>query len=117
MINTGPILIIEDDPDSAEAFRLGLEGAGYVCEVFGSAEEALPHLSTAGALVLDLALPGMDGWGVLKEAAAHNVPAVIVSAFHDPDVADQAERKGAAGSFPKPVNLEELLACLSGLKT
>jgi CheY-like chemotaxis protein len=59
-------------------------------------------------LIVDLALPGMDGWGFLREvqnnAATAHIPAVAVTAFHSANVARQTIEAGFKAYFPKPLD-------------
>lgn len=104
------VLIVEDEPDSSEVVQGILESYQIQFWWAATAEEALemlPHVAP-NLLVVDLALPGMDGWGLLKtlrqnEATAH-IPAVAVTAFHSTAVARQAIEAGFAAYFPKPID-------------
>ncbi|HVO41886.1 MAG TPA: response regulator, partial [Aggregatilineales bacterium] len=62
------VLIVEDEPDSLELIQTLLKHQGINSTGVGSAEEALAVLkvSTPTLLIIDLALPAMDGWGFLR---------------------------------------------------
>src|SRR6185437_1943233 len=81
------VLVIEDDADARELLRTHVEDFGYRVAVAASGTEGLrladalrPHLIT-----LDLMMPGMDGWELLKRLAANpelaRIPVVIVSSI------------------------------------
>src|SRR5512145_2425508 len=75
-----------------------------------SGEEALQLLQGMAPtlIILDLALPGVDGWGVLKFLRAHptlsRVPCVAITAFHTPELAEQAISAGFNAYFAKPID-------------
>jgi signal transduction histidine kinase/DNA-binding response OmpR family regulator/CHASE3 domain sensor protein len=110
------VLVVEDDPRAANLMRLQLESNGYQVEFAGNAEEGLQLASQLHptAVVLDIILPGMDGWDMLaklkEQPDTSNIPVVIVS------ITDEAQRGfalGAAQVLVKPVTQHDLLAALS----
>jgi signal transduction histidine kinase/DNA-binding response OmpR family regulator/CHASE3 domain sensor protein len=110
------VLVVEDDPRAANLMRLQLEAHGYRVEFAGTAEEGLRLAAELhpSALVLDIVLPGMDGWDMLarlkEREDTSNIPVVIVS------ITDEAQRGfalGAAQVLVKPVTQNDLLAALS----
>ncbi len=85
--DTPLVLVIEDDADACELLRRHVEDLGYRVEIATSGTEGLrmahalrPHLIT-----LDLMMPGMDGWELLKRLAASpqvaHIPVIIVSSI------------------------------------
>jgi signal transduction histidine kinase/DNA-binding response OmpR family regulator/CHASE3 domain sensor protein len=110
------VLVVEDDPRAANLMRLQLESSGYTVEFATTAEEGLSRAAELrpSALVLDIVLPGMDGWDMLarlkeREDTSH-IPVVIVS------ITDEAQRGfalGAAQVLVKPVTQSDLLAALT----
>ena len=103
------ILVIEDEKDSMDVL---IEILGfYNIQAFPAynAEEALGFLQhTVPTLIIcDLALPAMDGWGLLKEirgnAETAHVPVIAVTAFHSATVAQEAIEAGFDAYFPKPI--------------
>jgi signal transduction histidine kinase/DNA-binding response OmpR family regulator/CHASE3 domain sensor protein len=110
------VLVVEDEPRAAQLMRVQLESEGYRVVVVGTAEEGLRKAAELRptAVVLDIVLPGMDGWDMLarlkQHPDTHHVPVVIVS------ITDQAQRGfalGAAQVLVKPVTQSDLLAALS----
>jgi signal transduction histidine kinase/DNA-binding response OmpR family regulator/CHASE3 domain sensor protein len=110
------VLVVEDDPRAANLMRLQLESNGYQVEFATSAEEGLQRATELRptAVVLDIVLPGMDGWDMLarlKESPDTNhIPVVIVS------ITDEAQRGfalGAAQVLVKPVTQHDLLTALT----
>ncbi len=104
------VLVIEDELDSTEVVRDMFEYNGIQSWSAATAEEALKMIPAVqpNVFVVDLALPGMDGWGFLKAVrenpATANVPAVAITAFHSINVARQAIEAGFAAYFPKPLD-------------
>jgi CheY-like chemotaxis protein len=104
------VLVVEDEADSMELVQGLLGHYGIACVSAVSGEEALQLLDkvTPTLIILDLALPGVDGWGVLKAVRSHktlsDVPCVAITAFHTPELADQAIRAGFSAYFAKPID-------------
>ncbi len=115
------VLVVEDEVHLAEGLRFNLEAEGYVAEVVGDGEAAVQRLLGAGqsfdAVVLDLMLPGKDGFTVLSElrAARNYVPVLVLTARgHSEDVL-KGFAAGADDYLAKPFDLSILLARLQGL--
>ncbi|PJF28726.1 MAG: hypothetical protein CUN52_11995 [Phototrophicales bacterium] len=104
------VLVVEDEADSMELVQGLLEHHGIRTIGVASGEAAIQALMdmTPTLVILDLALPGLDGWGVLKaikskQAFAH-IPCVAITAFHTPELAEQAIAAGFSGYFAKPID-------------
>jgi signal transduction histidine kinase/CheY-like chemotaxis protein len=112
------VLVIEDDPRSAELLRVYLEGEGFTVAVTGTGEAGLEaaRLVRPLAIVLDILLPGLSGWDVLlalkSEPSLARVPVVIVSMLDD---SGRGYAMGAAAHLVKPVTREDLLGVLGPL--
>lgn len=109
-ITNWSVLVVEDEADSMELVQ-GLLGYYGIYSVGASTgEEAVEILEqmTPTLVILDLALPGLDGWGVLKRLKAHpvlsRVPCVAITAFHSPELAEQAIEAGFDAYFAKPID-------------
>jgi DNA-binding response OmpR family regulator len=109
------VLIIEDDPETRDALSVFLELEGY--EV-SSAPDGRAGLSEARArrpdvILLDLMMPGMDGWGFRAEqkrdASIAAIPVVVVSALADRRDID------ASAFVPKPCDLDAVLGVVTRL--
>ncbi|MBU4326511.1 MAG: response regulator [Proteobacteria bacterium] len=105
------MLIIEDDPNFARLLYKKCHEKGLKCLVTPTGEAGL-ELATKHhlcAVILDLGLPGMDGWNVLsslkENTHTRHIPVHIVSAE---EASTESLRKGAVGHITKPVKLEEL---------
>jgi len=112
---TGPlVLVADDDPLSLELVVSALGSQGCTVVVAGDGEQALAALmrQRIDAMLLDLHMPVLDGYGVLdrlREAPGRRRPAVIVlSADPSPGARERAIELGADGYLLKPLNLAEL---------
>lgn len=105
------VLVVEDEADSMELVQGLLSYYGIHSVGAKSGEEALQMLhgmKTPTLIILDLALPGLDGWGVLKtlqgDRNLSQVPCVAITAFHTPELAEQAISAGFSAYFAKPID-------------
>jgi two-component system copper resistance phosphate regulon response regulator CusR len=108
------ILVIEDVGKTASYIRRGLEESGFAVDVAGDGERGL-HLARSGAydlVILDVMLPGRDGWEVLQELrqAGQQTPVLFLTARDA--VADRVRglELGADDYLVKPFAFSELLA-------
>jgi signal transduction histidine kinase/CheY-like chemotaxis protein len=109
------VVVVEDDRRSFDLLRVYLEAAGARVVSAGDGEEGLDtvrRLSPAG-VVLDIMLPGIDGWDVLARLKADPgtaaIPVIVVSML---DERGRGFALGAAEYLVKPVGKEQLLAAL-----
>ena len=110
----GHILVVDDEPAIVTVVRERLEREGFAVRAVASGEEALAHIETdpADLVVLDVMLPGMDGFKVLRRlrSAGHNVPVIVLTA-RDEDVDKIVGLEmGADDYLVKPFNPRELSA-------
>ena len=115
------ILVVEDEAHLAEGLRFNLEEEGYSVQVSGTGEDALKRLlkdkEDFDALVLDVMLPGKDGFAVARALrAAHNyIPLLMLTARARPEDVLQGFESGADDYLPKPFNLAILIARVGSL--
>ncbi len=115
------ILIVEDEAHLADGLRFNLEAEGHTVDVDGDGQAALERLLANRALydavVLDVMLPGRNGFAVVKElrTAGHFVPVQMLTARSRPADVLQGFEAGADDYLPKPFELQILLARLHGL--
>jgi len=109
-----PVLVVEDDADAREAMKSVLELHGYPVVTTADGSEALYRLRNGlkpCLILLDLMMPGMDGFEFIdqkrQDPRISTIPVVIYSGHHD--AKSNAERLGAQGYFQKPVEVESLL--------
>jgi len=109
------ILVVEDDTFVAKILTIGLQRAGHSTilvedgrEVFSSAREHTPDL-----ILLDVLLPGMDGFQVLKQLKRHpttqHIPVLMLTAQSDGPSVIAGLDSGADAYLSKPVDLPDLL--------
>jgi CheY-like chemotaxis protein len=119
----GTILVVEDEPDLMLTFRIILQTSGYVVIKASTGEDALSAIETVvpDAVILDLRLPGIDGWQVLaairRADLFRNTPIVIASANAEAGERLRAEQLGCAEMLTKPFSAEELRGTLDRVLT
>lgn len=113
------VLIVEDEPHIADGLRYNLDAEGYLTEVVHDGESALTALSENGfdAVVLDVMLPGIDGFEVAKRLrdAQNYIPILMLTARGRPEDVLSGFEAGADDYLPKPFDLEIFIARLGGL--
>jgi two-component system, OmpR family, alkaline phosphatase synthesis response regulator PhoP len=115
------LLVVEDEKHIAQGLRFNLEAEGYKVEVLDTGEEAVRRLQDNGdafdLLVLDVMLPGMDGFMVASELrrAQNFIPLLMLTARGRPEDVIKGFEAGADDYLPKPFSLDILLARIGGL--
>lgn len=115
------MLIVEDEAHLAEGLRFNLEAEGYDVEVVDTGEAALTRLlgktSHFDVVVLDVMLPGKDGFSVVAELrqAGQFVPTLMLTALGRPEDVLLGFQAGADDYLPKPFELSILIARIKGL--
>jgi len=112
------ILAVDDEADTRELLRQGLEYCGAKVKVVGSAAEAIDALlsSVPDILISDIGMPGTDGYDLIKQVRAlppdrgAKVAAIALTAYTRIEDRLQALRAGYDMHVPKPVELAELCA-------
>jgi two-component system, OmpR family, alkaline phosphatase synthesis response regulator PhoP len=124
LVNTVPvtmprILIVEDNPDLAYGLRTGLEIEGYEVQIAEDGETGLERARAwkPDLVMLDLMLPGMDGYRVLKtlREGGSEVPVLILTARGEEADKVLGFRLGADDYVTKPCGVLELLARVGAL--
>jgi DNA-binding response OmpR family regulator len=108
------VLIIEDDEVIASSMAQHLTGAGYAPVVVARGEVGLARLryEAPDVVVLDLMLPGLDGWSLIESARAEGIgtPIIVVSARGTEHDRVHALQIGADDYLVKPFSMKELVA-------
>lgn len=105
------VLVVEDEQASQEILVSLLRHRNFECDIAVSGEMALDMLAqnSYSLAILDLALPHMDGWELLRairaESGMADMSVVAITAFYDVGVARQAKQAGFQACFPKPATL------------
>jgi CheY-like chemotaxis protein len=115
------VLVVEDEADSMELVVELLEYHGIRTLPATTAEIALKLLEkhTPTLIIIDLALPGMNGWELLRYLQEHTnldrVPRVAVTAYHTAETANQAIEAGFDAYFAKPLEATSFVRELEGI--
>ena len=106
------IYIVDDDESVCRALKSLLMTFDFEVKTFNSANsffDSVPN-DAPGCLVLDIHMPGLDGWETQKRilASGSNRPVILISAAKD-NVADRALKVGALGFLQKPFDGQALV--------
>jgi DNA-binding response OmpR family regulator len=112
-----PILVVDDNPDNAHIIRDYLEARGFPITVAYNGDDALKAFAEVkpALVLLDVMMPGRDGWQVCREIKQHptlgkSVRVVMVTALDDWVNKRQALQTGADDFVEKPFELSRLAA-------
>ena len=106
------ILVVDDDPEVRALLRRILEGAGYLVETAGSGQTALEAFAERrpDLLVLDLAMPELDGWAVLERLQGQGrLPPVLILSERGEDPRRHRFRECISACLFKPLRLGEVV--------
>lgn len=115
------LLIVEDEAHLAEGLRFNLEAEGHAVQITDNGEAALKRLlkdhENFDALILDVMLPGKDGFTVARELrkAQNYTPLLMLTARGRPEDVLKGFESGADDYLPKPFNLAILIARIASL--
>jgi DNA-binding response OmpR family regulator len=112
----GTILVVDDNPDNVEILRAFLESRGYAVSVASDGQTALGRLDQVRPelVLLDVMMPGMDGWQVCRTIKNHpelggTTRVVMVTAKGAFEDKFEGLRSGADDYVVKPVDFKDLL--------
>ena len=116
------VLVIEDESDGAAVVTWMLKAQKIKSTVVENGEDAIQQMQSSGsnfnAMLVDLALPGMDGFQLLKyfkEQAAPSIPMIAMTAFHTPELREKALNAGFDAYIPKPIEQAALAKALASV--
>jgi CheY-like chemotaxis protein len=115
------ILVVEDAPDTRELLRLLFEAEGYGVLTAGDGLSAveLARRELPDAIVMDMSLPGLDGYNaarlIRREPALAGVPLIACTAFNRWEWRGKAIAAGFDAFLTKPIDVERLAATLAAL--
>lgn len=107
------IFVVDDDPNIAKLLRLYLEQEGYEASLFARGDEALAAFRAAAPdlMLLDIMLPGVDGWDVCREVRrVSRLPIIMLSAKEDTFDKVKSLELGADDYITKPFEPKEMIA-------
>ncbi len=112
----GPVVLVVDDDDRMREYvRVNLEMEGYSVREAAGAEEGLQVLeeSTPDLVLLDVMMPGVDGWEMLRRVQERHgvgsIPVVMFSGQLESEAQREAEERGAQRFVGKPFDLRALI--------
>jgi len=111
----GPtVLVVDDDEHMREYVRASLELEGYSVLEAGTADEGMAVLEgeqQPQLILLDVMMPGMDGWGMLQRIQERHgsIPVIMFSGQVDERSAPHAEERGASAFVGKPFDPQQLI--------
>lgn len=110
------VLVVEDDPDLLALLEMILQDAGHAVRTAQEGGAALARVAEEmpGVILLDMRMPGMNGWDFAREFRARYgraCPIIVVTAAEN--ARGRAEEIGAEGWLSKPFELEEVLAIVA----
>ncbi|HEU5048110.1 MAG TPA: response regulator transcription factor [Rickettsiales bacterium] len=113
------VLLVEDDSSTAKAIELSLASEGIICDTTELGEEGLEigKIYDYDIIILDLMLPDIDGYEVLRRfrAARITTPILILSGLSGPDQKIKGLGYGADDYLTKPFNKGELIARIQAI--
>jgi CheY-like chemotaxis protein len=115
------VLIAEDDDELRWGLERLLEGRGYDVRSFARGDELLERIAfsllledaeSPDLIITDIRLPSFNGLGIVEalRRAGWNTPALVISAFIDEGLHERVQDLGAVTFFPKPLDIDRLLA-------
>lgn len=121
MVTKARILIVEDEPNIVESLSFILQRAGFEVETVANGADALDRVrrQSYSALILDIMLPGMNGFDVLKSIRADNalsgLPVIVLTAKGQSNDRKTAESIGASAFITKPFSNTDVVERVRGL--
>jgi DNA-binding response OmpR family regulator len=112
------VLCVDDDPAITELLSMLLQTQGFEVFTSNSGEDGIKKIrdKSLHIVILDLMMPGVDGWQVCKKVREFsNVPIIILSALNDPDMIARALDAGADDYLVKPISSNVLVAHINRL--
>lgn len=118
-----PILIVEDDPDGQALIAHIINHLDIPHDEVGDAEQAFESLFQSDvsyqAVIIDLSLPGKDGWELLSAIRANsetqNLTCIAVTGYHNATTRQEALKAGFDAYFSKPLDATKFAEALSAL--
>ena len=120
LLKSKKIFIVDDDESVCRALSILLATYGFTVDTFNSAEDffrAVPN-SIPGCLILDIHMPGLDGWETLQHllTSGSSRSVIIISADKNEGLNEKALIAGAMGFLQKPFNDQELVDLINKCK-
>ena len=118
MPTRGPVVaVLDDEPEMRKALRRLLACRGFRVEEYERGEDLLTALGSQPLdyLLLDLHMPGINGFDVLEAFRSRQipVPVIVITAHDEPGAAERARALGASAYLKKPVDRDALLSAIA----
>lgn len=118
MPTTGPVVaVLDDEPEMRKALRRLLACRGFRVEEYERGEDLLAALGSQPLdyLLLDLHMPGINGFDVLEASRSRQipVPVIVITAHDEPGAAERVLALGASAYLKKPVDRDALLSAIA----
>jgi two-component system response regulator FixJ len=114
------LFIVDDDESVCRALKILLMTYDFNVRTFNSAQSFFDSVThdEPGCLLLDIHMPGMDGWETQKKilGSGSRRPVIFISAEKKDDATERAMQVGAVGFLQKPVNGQSLVDLINGIK-
>jgi CheY-like chemotaxis protein len=113
------VLVVDDDPDIRSVIELALSDEGYTVTMATNGQEALDRLAAwrPDVILLDLAMPVMDGWAFLaarqEDQEISSIPVIVMSAHFRQRGGDAI--RSATAVLAKPFELDLMLSLIAGV--
>jgi FixJ family two-component response regulator len=111
------VAILDDEPEMRKALRRLLTCRGFRVEEYACGEDLLEAVGSRplGYLLLDLHMPGINGFDVLEAFHSRHIPVpiIVITAHDEPGTAERVRALGACAYLKKPVDREALLAAIA----
>jgi two-component system cell cycle response regulator DivK len=117
----GLVLVVEDEQAHMDLMRLAVTSRGYTVHGVQSGEGALDWLSDhrPDVILLDMQLPGIDGFSVAAEVKGqirtHSIPLIAVTASALSDSEERARASGVDAYLTKPIDMAKLLSTIDAV--
>jgi len=110
------IAVLDDEPEMRKALRRLLTSRSFSVEEYDCGDALLAALNShqPDCLLLDLQMPGLNGFGVLKAFQSRHIhlPVVVITAHDEPGTAEQVSALGGAAYLKKPVDRDALISAI-----
>lgn len=112
------ILVVDDVLNNVLLLQTLLESEGYIVDTALSGRSTLSKIQAAppDLILLDIVMPGMDGWEVIQQIRQNHdlpfIPILVVTGCNEPSASQRVER-GANDFIRKPINIDKLLEKVS----
>lgn len=108
------IAVLDDEPQFGKALARLLKTHGFEVVTFTRGEDLLDACASRlpNCLLLDLHMPGLNGFEVLERIASRHVPALVITGHDQPGNAERVRILGGLDYFLKPVNEHHLVAAI-----